>query len=140
MYGHSVVDCAFFLFCLTASITDFAFGGKDVAAQLAQQLPPAATSSAMKTMLQSVSMKDGPFQASQHLQEVIAFVTGFADEQRTLTVLDFYAGDANLARRARRRNHVAQTFDILHSPTENVFTREGFFIGLGLCCSVEMLL
>jgi hypothetical protein len=118
--------------CVTVSLQVITYGTKDVAGLL----PPRTTSSAMKTMMSGLA--EPPFQASQNIAEIMEFVHGFSVEQRTLQVLDFYAGDANFARRARHRGHVAQTFDILHSPSENVFTRQGYFIGLGLCCSLEV--
>lgn len=79
------------------------------------------------------------FQASHHIAEILEYVHKFSAE-RTIAVLDFYAGESHLARRARHRGHQAQTYDIMHSPREDVLTRTGYFIGLGLCCSVETLL
>ena len=97
-----------------------------------------ATPQAKRTVLASLDLPEPTFQASQHIPEIVHFVRTHREQHRTLLVLDFYAGDAAFSRRARARGYETQTFDILHSPKQNAFTREGYFFGLGLCCSLEM--
>ena len=85
------------------------------------------------------NLVDPPFKASHHIGEVIGYVHSHSDE-RNLETLDFYAGNSAVARRSRHMGLQSQTFDIMHSAEQNVLTRQGYFVGLGMCCALQVLL
>ena len=60
---------------------------------------------AEQTLTESAQTGVDPFQASQHIAEIIHFVDNFDMSRRTLQILDFYAGTGTLARRATHKGY-----------------------------------
>jgi hypothetical protein len=132
----SMVVCVLLALSLTVAIPETAYGVK---ARNSRALPGAVDARAEDLTNSIDKVVDPPFKASQHIGEVLGYVHSFSDE-RNLEALDFYAGDSAFARRSRHMGLRSETFDILHSAEENVLTRTGYFLGLRLCCGLQMLL
>ncbi len=77
------------------------------------------------------------FKASENIEIIIKFVDTF-DQDRSIEVLDFFAGDANLCRRGRHRGFNCQTYDILHDKEQDILSYTGFFAGLLFCCQAHL--
>jgi hypothetical protein len=87
----------------------------------------------MAARKKSPAGSEAPFQASQWITEILCFVENFG-QPRTIEVLDFFAGNANICKRARHHGFSAETFEIELDKEQDILTRTGFFLALTLCC------
>ena len=72
------------------------------------------------------------FDATQHLDVILAYIQQKADTARTSVLVDAFGGIGNLQKTFAGVGYIASSFDAARGSEENILTRRGFFHALDL--------